>query len=30
MADDPKKDESEVEEKPNRRIRRTKAKDEAP
>lgn len=30
MADDPKKDEAEVEEKPKRRLRRTKAKDEAP
>ena len=30
MADDPKKDEAEVEEKPKRRLRRTKVKDEAP
>ena len=30
MADDPKKDEAEVEEKPKRRLRRTKAKDDAP
>ena len=30
MADDPKKDEAEVEEKRKRRLRRTKAKDEAP
>ena len=30
MADDPKKDEAEVEEKPKRRLRRAKAKDDAP
>lgn len=30
MADDPKKDDAEVEEKPKRRLRRTKAKDDAP
>ena len=30
MADDPKKDEAEVEEKPKRRLRRTKAKGDAP
>jgi ribosomal protein L22 len=30
MADDPKKDEAEVDEKPKRRLRRTKAKDDAP
>jgi len=30
MADDPKKDEAEVEEKPKRRLRRTKVKDDAP